>query len=157
MQRITHWICCSLALLAATPRAEAQRPAWGAAALATVSDDRSAAGGQVGVLLRAYDRVRFLGALAAMADLSGGESPIGRAEALAQFHVTPYQRMGWGVYAVGGLGYEVQEQARGVARLVLALGAERAPAGPRSFYVEAGLGGGWRVVAGVRWRPRGRR
>lgn len=98
-----------------------------------------------------------MGAVAGMADLSGGESPIGRAEALAQFHVTPYQRMGWGVYAAGGVAYEVQERTRGVARLILTLGAEVAPAGPRSFYVEAGLGGGWRLAAGVRWRPLGRR
>lgn len=114
-------------------------------------------GGLVNVLLQPYDRIRFSGALGGMADLSGGESPIGRAEALAQFYVTPYQRSGWGVYAAGGLAYEVQERERGVARLAVALGAERAPAGPRSLSVEVGLGGGWRVAVGVRWRPRGRR
>ncbi len=139
------------------PRAEAQGPGWGLAAIGTLSDARSAAGGEATVLVRPYDRIRFTGGVAGLADLSGGASPIGRAEILAQFHVTPYQVTGWGVYAVGGVAYEVQEEESGAARLVFSLGFERAPGSPRGLFLEAGLGGGWRIGAGVRWRPRGRR
>lgn len=105
-------------------------------------------------MLRPYDRIRFAGALAGLADLGPREGAIGRAELLAQFHLSPYERSGWGLYAGGGLAYVVQEGQSGAARLLMTLGAERSPGAPRSLFVEAGLGGGWRLVVGMRWRPR---
>lgn len=142
-------------MVAATATAAgAQGPGWGLGALATLSERSSGVGGLAQVVVRPYDRIRFAGSVGALTDLGPRDGGIGRVEALAQFHVSPYQRTGWGLYLGAGLAYVVQQYESGAVRLLVTLGAEHAPGGSRSLYVEAGLAGGWRVGLGLRWRPR---
>jgi hypothetical protein len=68
-----------------------------------------------------------------------------RADVLARFAPAPVNRNAWSAYASGGVGGLFERGARGRAVLVLLVGAR----GRRGF-VEAGLGGGLRVGAGLR-------
>jgi hypothetical protein len=75
----------------------------------------------------------------------------GRGEALVHFLLTPTQRTGVGLYAAGGIGVDFTTDAA-ASWVVATLGAEGAPNGPSGWMLEAGVGGGWRVAAGWRWR-----
>ena len=74
----------------------------------------------------------------------------GRGELLGHFLLSPGRRSGVGVYAAGGLALDVATEAD--AWLVGALGVESAPGRGSGWMVEVGVGGGWRGVAGWRWR-----
>lgn len=116
-------------------------------------------GGGLGFALRSQGRTR-LGLTLSAGDLSehpeGGErthSLAGRGELMASYHVNPYKRSGFAPYAGGGLAItatsdEMEEY------VLLVIGVEGAPGGPRGWFVETGVGGGVRVSAGyrIRWR-----
>lgn len=69
-----------------------------------------------------------------------------RADVLARFAPLPVRPDQWSAYAAGGVSALVERGAHGRAVLALVVGAR----GRRAF-VEAGLGGGLRVGAGVRF------
>lgn len=69
-----------------------------------------------------------------------------RADVLARFAPPPADRNRWGGYAAGGVSALVERGARGRAVLALLIGARG-----RRALVEAGLGGGLRLGAGLRF------
>lgn len=73
-----------------------------------------------------------------------------RGELLAHFLLAPGKRRGAAPYVAGGLA--VDAAARTEARLVAVLGLEGRPGARAGWVVEGGVGGGWRVSAGWRWR-----
>ncbi len=75
-----------------------------------------------------------------------------RAEALAEFVVTPWARGGASLYAALGVIYQAVERAPGTAYLGILAGLESAPGRRIGWYVEGGVGGGARIGAGIRWR-----
>jgi hypothetical protein len=73
----------------------------------------------------------------------------GRGEALLTYHVSPPRQGGVGVYAGAGIAGEVHAgEVRGL--IVALIGVEARPWSGGSWFVEAGVGGGGRVVAGYR-------
>ena len=72
--------------------------------------------------------------------------PSARADVLARFAPLPDNRNQWSAYAAGGVSALLERGARGRAVLALVVGAR----GRRTF-LEAGLGGGLRLGAGVRF------
>lgn len=74
----------------------------------------------------------------------------GRGELLGHFLLSSARRRGAGVYAAGGLAVDVATEAD--AWIVGALGVESAPGARSGWMAEVGVGGGWRVAAGWRWR-----
>jgi hypothetical protein len=75
-----------------------------------------------------------------------------RAEATAQFVLTPWARGGVGPYAGLGIAWQGAEGVRGAVYLVGLVGIESAPGRRFGWFAEAGAGGGARLAAGVRWR-----
>ena len=75
-----------------------------------------------------------------------------RGELLAHFLLNPTRRSGVGIYGAGGVAAVGGPVDQGY--LVLALGVEARPGGRSGWFVEAGVGGGVRLAAGVRWRRR---
>jgi len=74
----------------------------------------------------------------------------GRGELLGHFLLSGGRRAALGVYAAGGLALDVDSDAN--AWIVGALGVESAPGARSGWMAEVGVGGGWRGVAGWRWR-----
>lgn len=74
----------------------------------------------------------------------------GRGEVLVHLLVSPGRRRGAAPYLAGGLGLDVADRTE--ARLVALVGLEGSPGARRGWVLEGGVGGGWRVVAGWRWR-----
>lgn len=109
--------------------------------------DADRAGGGAWVAWRAGPRGRI--SLFGGADRGEGTTT-GRGELLAHLLVSPGRRQGAAPYLAGGLGVDVA--GRSEARLVVLLGIEGAPGGREGWVLEAGVGGGWRVAAGWRWR-----
>jgi hypothetical protein len=70
----------------------------------------------------------------------------GRADVLARFAPVPTTANVWAAYANAGVGALVQRESKGRAVLVVLVGVQK-----RGGFVEAGLGGGLRVGAGVRF------
>lgn len=145
------------AALAAAPAAAAQVVEGGVHGL-VLARDPAFVGGGVQAGIRTTPRTRF------MATLSGGaldDEVAGRGELLGHFLLNPFDATGVGLYGGGGLGAEVSH-GEGRAYVVLLLGAEGRPAAGSGWFVEAGLGGGFRGAVGWRWRrlpagwPRGR-
>jgi hypothetical protein len=75
-----------------------------------------------------------------------------RAEVTAQFVLTPSARGGVSPYAGLGLAWQGAEGVRGAVYLLGVVGVESAPGRRVGWYAEAGVGGGARFAAGVRWR-----
>jgi hypothetical protein len=75
-----------------------------------------------------------------------------RAEVTAQFVLMPWARGGISPYAGLGLAWQSAERVRGAAYLMGLVGVESAAGRRFGWYAEAGVGGGARVAAGVRWR-----
>jgi len=115
-----------------------------------LSGDRDAFGGGLYGAWRGGTRTRI--SLFAGAGGSGGTT-VGRGEFLAHFLLTPQQRNGVGVYVAGGIGLDVVSDAT-ASWVVATLGAEGSPAASAGWVLEGGVGGGWRVAAGWRWRWR---
>ena len=76
----------------------------------------------------------------------------GRVEARGQFVLLPFARIGLGWYGGMGAAWMGGAGQRGAVYLTAVTGVERAPGRPRGWFVEAGVGGGVRVSAGMRWR-----
>ncbi|HVX87782.1 MAG TPA: hypothetical protein VG940_02560 [Gemmatimonadales bacterium] len=109
--------------------------------------DADQAGGGLFVARRAGPRGRisfFAGAG------GGGQRVTGRGEALVHLLVAPGRRRGAAPYLAGGLGLDVA--TRSEARLVAVVGLEGSPGARQGWVIEAGVGGGWRLSAGWRWR-----
>lgn len=82
---------------------------------------------------------------------AGGAAGV-RARAAVQFVLKPAARAGTSPYAGVGLAFAGSEGAHGAGYLAVVLGLEAAPARSRGWFVEAGVEGGVRVAAGLRWR-----
>jgi hypothetical protein len=105
-------------------------------------------GGEVGVALRRSGR---RGVLALAAGSEGGAAAL-RLSATAQFLVRPRATAGTSPYAGIGVAWAGAAQAHGAAYLAVRAGIEASPARRAGWYVEAGLEGGVRLAAGMRWR-----
>ncbi|HTK55305.1 MAG TPA: hypothetical protein VL295_00660 [Gemmatimonadales bacterium] len=91
------------------------------------------------------------GRISLFAGAGGGEGGAsGRAEALVHLLVSPARRRGAAPYLAGGLGLDIADRTE--ARLVALIGLEGSPGGRRGWVLEGGVGGGWRLAAGWRWR-----
>jgi hypothetical protein len=106
-------------------------------------------GAELGVARRPGGQGRF----ALTAACGDYERALGvRAEATAQFLLQPGERRGTGPYAGVGLAFVGAGGARGAGYLTALVGVEAAPGARGGWYVELGLGGGLRLVAGRRLR-----
>ena len=85
------------------------------------------------------------------AGVGGSEHQLAfRGEALWQFRFEPSARTGVGLYVGGGLAGQTAASTHGW--IVATLGMESRPAAAQGWTVEAGIGGGLRLVLGYRWR-----
>ena len=78
-----------------------------------------------------------------------GDGLAWRLEALGHFQLNP-RTLGIGVY--GGAGVAVAGGVATEGYLVVLVGIEGAPGGPRGWAFELGVGGGVRIGASYRWR-----
>ena len=142
----------SLALLLAGSHASAQSVReFGLHGLATFAEETFAGGG-LSAGLRPGGRSRI--ALSLNAGAFDGQLA-GRGEVAVHFLLNP-RAQGTGVYGGGGLAGIVGPVDAGYVLLVL--GVEAHPGGSCGWVVEAGLGGGFRILVGYHWRSlRGRR
>ncbi len=136
-------------LLAAAAPCRAQRRSelqvWGLAA----ASRPAFYGAGLGLAARDEGRLRF-----AVAAAGGGfdDGTFGaRADATVQFLLDPARRAGAAIYGGGGLSLAVR-RGRATPFLLLVLGVEHAPGGPRGAFAEIGAGGGVRLALGYRWR-----
>jgi hypothetical protein len=128
------------------PAAAQQVSELGVMGIATASDPALVVAGGYGAI-RTSRRTRI------SVDLGAGVSDghaAWRGELLAYFLLNPTRRRGVGVYGAGGIAAVGGPVDQGY--LVLTLGLETRPGGRAGWFVEAGVGGGVRVAAGVRWR-----
>lgn len=74
-----------------------------------------------------------------------------RADAIVHFLIDPEHRMRWSPYAGGGIGarYDRGPEWRAVA--IIVAGVNAPPWKHAIPFIEAGLGGGLRIGAGLRW------
>ena len=79
-----------------------------------------------------------------------GRSAAGRLELLGHFLLSPRTEGPTAVYGLGGAALVAHQGTRGY--LVLGLGLETRPGARSGWVLEAGVGGGFRAVAGWRWR-----
>jgi len=117
----------------------------GAQAIATAANPAAVVGGAYGAL--------WAGRRTRVATTIGAGVQEGafawRVEGLAHFHLNP-EASGLGLYGGGGLALAGGVRTQGY--LVLLLGAETSPRGPRGWAFEIGVGGGVRLAVGYRWR-----
>ena len=116
----------------------------------TALADANFAGGGAGVVVGVGRRLA-VGATFSAGGLDGAFA--GRGELLALFVLNPFQRRGVRVYGGGGVAVTATGDATD-ERAVLLIGLERAGAPRAGWFVEAGIGGGVRLAAGLRvsWR-----
>ena len=130
-----------------TPAGAQRIREWQAHGLATFAATRFLGGG-IGL------GVRPPGRLGLFFGVSGGDLegvPALRAEALTVFRLSPYATAGVRPYGAAGLALLARE-SRTDGYITLVLGIESKPAGKRGWFVEAGVGGGVRISAGIRIR-----
>jgi hypothetical protein len=118
----------------------------GGQAVVSLSNPVLGVGGLYGAL-RASARTRLSGFIAG--GTSGGEFAW-RAEALGHFLLSPDRRRGWGPYLAGGLAVVGGSREHGY--IVLTAGIEEHPAAVSGWALELGVGGGFRLGLGYRWR-----
>jgi hypothetical protein len=128
------------------PVAAQQVTEFGVMGIATASDPALVVGGGYGAI-RTSQRTRISAGLGA--GVSDGRAAW-RGELLAHFLLNPTRRQGVGIYGAGGVAAVRGPVDQGY--LVLTLGLEARPGGRSGWFVEAGVGGGARLAAGVRWR-----
>jgi len=133
-----------LLLFPAPVRAQARE--LGVGAIGTLSDPVLAVA-TVYAALRTSARTRIAGA--AGAGVSRDELAW-RGELLGHFLFSPENRQKPGFYAGGGVALVDGPIRRGY--LVVTLGVEARPHGSSGWAVEAGVGGGFRLAVGYRWR-----
>jgi len=114
-------------------------------AIATAADPVAVVGGVYGGVW-AERRLRVVGTAAVGGQ--GGDLAW-RLEGLAHFHFNPGST-GVGVYGGGGLALAGGVETQGY--LVVLVGLEGSPSGTRGWAVEVGVGGGFRLGVGYRWR-----
>ena len=129
-----------------TPVAAQQVSELGVMGIVTASDPALVVAGGYGAI-RTSRRTRISAGLGA--GVSDGRAAW-RGELLAHFLLNPTRRWGVGVYGAGGIAAVGGPVDQGY--LVLTLGLEARPGGRSGWFVEAGVGGGARLAAGVRWR-----
>jgi hypothetical protein len=95
---------------------------------------------------RSFDIQAVVGGGFTIRDETNDATASARADVLARFAPQPVSRNRWSAYAAGGVSALVERHARGRAVLALLVGASW-----RRAFVEAGLGGGVRVGAGLRF------
>jgi hypothetical protein len=113
----------------------------------TVLEDPLWAGGGVYAAWRPGGKTRLAVTLG-LGSLGG--TVAGRGELLAHFLLSPGRLSGVTVYGLGGIAGVVGRRDQGY--LVLGLGLEHAPGAASGWVIEAGVGGGARILAGWRWR-----
>jgi hypothetical protein len=106
-------------------------------------------GAGLGLAFRDQDRLRV--AFAAAPGSYGNGAVGARADATLQFLLDPTRRAGAAIYGGGGLSLAAR-RGHATPFLLLVLGIEHAPGGPRGSFAEVGVGGGVRVALGYRWR-----
>ena len=118
----------------------------GVEALATLAEPSFAGGGvSLGIRPGGGIRIVFTAAPGVLRNRLAA-----RGELLGELMLTPMKRRGVGFYGLAGVAGQVGRRDAG--RLVLGLGIEGAPAASSGWHFEAGLGGGFRIAAGWRWR-----
>ncbi len=100
------------------------------------------------------DRGRTRVGLALAGGATEGGSAAARAELAWHFLLDPARRRGAGLYAGGGLALTAVERDVVRPRIQVTLGVDIAPGGSGGLFVEAGVGGGARLAAGLRFRKR---
>ena len=133
-------------MLGGAPVAAQRVGEFGAMGIATASDPALVVAGGYGAI-RTSRRTRISAGLGA--GVSDGRAAW-RGELLAHFLLNPTRPRGVAVYGAGGIAAVGGPVDQGY--LVLTLGLETRPGGRSGWFVEAGVGGGVRVAAGVRWR-----
>jgi hypothetical protein len=128
------------------PAAAQQVTEFGVVGIATASDPALVVAGGYGAI-RTSRRTRISAELGA--GVSDGRAAW-RGELLAHFLLNPTRRGGVGIYGAGGIAAVGGPVDQGY--LVLTLGLEARPGGRSGWFVEAGVGGGARLAAGLRWR-----
>jgi hypothetical protein len=133
-------------LLLARPLAAQQAHEIGVQGIGTASDPVLGVGALYGAL-RTSNRTRlsFSGGVGG----SAGELAF-RTELLGHFLLSPNKRKGTGPYFAAGVAAVGGPVERGY--LVLTLGIEQRPGGGTGWALEAGVGGGFRLALGYRWR-----
>jgi hypothetical protein len=143
--RWAEWVAIPLVLIAPTS-VLAQGQELGIGAIGTLSDPALAVGSAYGAL-RTSGRTRVSGSFGVGA---AGSELAWRGELLGHFLFSPEERRNSGFYFAGGIAVVGGPFRRGY--LILTLGLEARPRGGSGWAVEAGLGGGFRMAAGYRWR-----
>jgi hypothetical protein len=137
--------------LSPTPLAAQGVREWGIQAITTLADPLFAGGGLYGGL-RLGERARAV--VTASPGVQDGQLAF-RGELLAHLLVDGRnaRRPQW--YALGGLAGQAGPIGHGW--LVLGVGLEAKPGAPSGWAAEVGVGGGFRLTMGYRWRrfPRG--
>ena len=151
ISRHSAWGAAALALLWCAP---VSAQTWRETQLwtAVVASRPAVALAGVGLALRDEGRTRIGGALAAGVPADGGWAA--RAELAWHFLLDPGRQGGGWLYGGGGAALSVRSHSRVRPWAQLVLGFESSPAGPSGVFVEAGVGGGVRVAAGIRLRKR---
>jgi hypothetical protein len=106
--------------------------------------------GLAGGVSRRLDSQTRVAALAAAGSLEGGGAF--RLEGTFQLIVNPSGRGGAGLYAGTGVAWQGGRGTAGRGWITALLGLEGAPGARRGWFAEVGLGGGVRLVLGLRWR-----
>jgi len=117
--------------------------------LATFAEDRFLGGG-LGLAMRTDGRMRV--GLYANGGAFGGD-PAFRPELTASFHLNPYKRAGVSPFVGGGVAVVLTGDATR-EYLVGTIGLEWRPGARHGWFLEAGIGGGVRVSAGLQLRRR---
>jgi hypothetical protein len=136
----------AVALSGVTPLAAQQGEELGVQLVASASHPALAV---LGVYGGARTSVRTRVSATAGVGVSDGDAAF-RGEVLGHFLLSPNQRNGPGFYFAGGVAMVEGPVDQGY--LVLTVGLEDRPGAGSGWAVEAGVGGGARVLLGYRWR-----
>ncbi|HEX5575380.1 MAG TPA: hypothetical protein VFX42_05855 [Gemmatimonadales bacterium] len=139
-------LSCVGTLLTAAPAAAQQTREIGVQSIAAFADPAAVVAGVYGAW-RTSGRTRLSASLGL--GTAGGELAW-RAEALGHFLLSPDERRRPGFYFAGGIAGVGGPVSRGY--LVLIVGLEQRPQARSGWVLEAGVGGGFRLSAGYRWR-----
>jgi len=126
--------------------AEAQRVEWQGQAVHAARDSMFLGAG-VSVGLRFPGRTAFQ--LSTSLGRSAGVA-VFRTEVAARFHLVSTWRRRTALYGLAGLAFEYGGGRQGKELMLISLGLESRPVLGLRWFVESGLGGGYRLAAGVR-------
>lgn len=132
--------------LPSTTQAQRIKREVGVSIVGALGDDQSVVAGlHLGFRPATRTRWAFFAGAGSVGDEAGG-----RFETTLQFLTAPARKTGVGLYAGGGIGAVVAERTE--ARIIALVGLEGRPGGRSGWALEGGVGGGWRLAAGWRWR-----